>query len=101
MRDMTDRRDKEPHRRRAVALRYDATKEHAPRVVAAGSGLIADRILEIARASGVAVHEDADLVQTLAALDRGMEVPEPLYRAVAEVLAFVYRLNRAKGGAAG
>ena len=83
-----------PMRRRAVALRYDAAKEHAPRVVASGSGLIAERILEIAREQGVAVHEDADLVQTLAALDLGMEIPEPLYRAVAEVLAFVYRLNR-------
>ena len=86
--------DSESVRQRAVALRYDAAKEQAPRVVASGSGLIAARILEIAREQGVAVHEDADLVQTLAALDLGMEIPEPLYRAVAEVLAFVYRINR-------
>ncbi len=81
-------------RRHAVALRYDAAKEQAPRVVASGAGHVAERILEIARANGVAVHEDPDLVRTLAALDLGTEIPEPLYRAVAEVLAFIYRLNR-------
>jgi flagellar biosynthesis protein len=51
--------------------------------------------VELARASGVAIHEDAGLAQALAALDLGTEIPEELYRAVAEVLAFVYRLNRA------
>lgn len=84
----------DPSRRRAVALRYDATKEQAPRVVASGVGHVAERILEIARANGVAVHEDPDLVRILAALDLGTEIPESLYRAVAEVLAFIYRLNR-------
>ncbi len=87
--------ESEPVRKRAVALRYDAAKEQAPRVVASGSGLIAQRIIEIAREQGIAIHEDADLTQTLAALDLGTEIPEPLYRAVAEVLAFVYRVNRA------
>ena len=91
---MTEPREPEFHRRRAVALRYDTSSDQAPRVVATGSGHLAERILEIARASGVAVHEDADLVQTLSALDLGMEIPEALYRAVAEVLAFVYRINR-------
>jgi len=85
-------------RRKAVALRYDAAKEQAPRVVAMGTGHIAERILELARANGVAVHEDADLLQTLAALDVGMEIPEPLYRAVSEVLAFVYRVNKSQRG---
>jgi flagellar biosynthesis protein len=91
---MDDPSETDSARKRAVALRYDTAKEQAPRVVAAGSGHIAQRILEIAREQGVTIHEDADLVQTLSALDLGMEIPEPLYVAVAEVLAFVYRINR-------
>ena len=91
---MSKQHDAGPARKRAVALRYDAAKEQAPRIVATGSGLIAQRIIEIAREQGVVIHEDADLTQALAALDLGMEIPEQLYRAVAEVLAFVYRINR-------
>lgn len=85
-------------RRRAVALRYDATSDSAPRVVAQGAGFLADRILEIARQHGVHVHSDPDLVALLSKLDPRQPIPESLYRAVAEVLAFVYRLNQAKGG---
>jgi flagellar biosynthesis protein len=94
---MTVPHESESARKRAVALRYDAAREQAPRIVATGSGLIAERILEIAREQGIAIHEDADLTQALAALDLGMEIPEPLYRAMAEVLAFVYRINRTAG----
>jgi flagellar biosynthesis protein len=97
MPDPVDPPKVERGRRRAVALRYNASKEQAPRVVASGAGHIAGRILEVAREHGIAVHEDADLVQTLSALDLGMEIPEDVYRAVAEVLAFVYRLNKAQG----
>lgn len=81
-------------RRKAVALGYDQSADAAPRVTAKGSGLVAERILELARESGVPVHEDPDLMTLLAELDVGVEIPENLYRAVAEVLAFVYRLNQ-------
>lgn len=81
-------------RQRAVALRYDAARDAAPKVVAKGAGHVAERILELAREHGVVVHEDPDLVAALAHLDLDMEIPESLYRAVAEVLAFVYELNR-------
>ena len=94
MMDGRSEQDREPVRARAVALRYDASREQAPRILAAGSGHIAQRILEIAREQGVPIHEDADLVQALSALDLGAQIPEPLYRAVAEVLAFVYKVNR-------
>ncbi|MBP8128545.1 MAG: EscU/YscU/HrcU family type III secretion system export apparatus switch protein [Candidatus Hydrogenedentes bacterium] len=88
-------REKEPERRRkAVALRYDAAQDAAPRVVAKGTGLIAERILELAREHDVHVHEDPALVGLLAKLDIDAPIPETLYRAVAEVLAFVYRLNK-------
>ena len=94
MMDGRSEQDREPVRARAVALRYDASREQAPRILAAGSGHIAQRILEIAREQGVPIHEDADLVQALSALDLGAQIPETLYRAVAEVLAFVYKVNR-------
>ncbi len=80
--------------RKAIALRYDVTKDDAPRIVAKGRGALADRILEIAREHGIHVHNDPDLVGLLAKLDPDQHIPENLYRAVAEVLAVVYRLNR-------
>ncbi len=91
---MSDGAEPKPTRRRAVALRYRAESEAAPRVVAKGSGLLAERILELAREHKIHVHEDPDLVEVLAKLEVDAEIPESLYRAVAEVLAFVYRLNR-------
>ncbi len=81
-------------RRRAVALRYDTEGNSAPRVVAKGAGHLAERIMEIAEEHGIAIYEDPDLVAALSKLDIQMEIPAELYRAVAEVLAFVYRLNR-------
>lgn len=82
---------KEPTR--AVALRYDRAKEGAPRVVAKGQGCVADNIVAAAREHGVPLHEDSNLAATLSALDIETEIPPELYRAVAEVLAFIYRLN--------
>jgi flagellar biosynthesis protein len=83
-----------PIGRKAVALRYDRGRGRAPRVVAKGDRLLADRIIEIARTHGIHIHEDPDLVAALAALDVGREIPAALYHAVAELLAFVYRLNQ-------
>ncbi|MBE7560016.1 EscU/YscU/HrcU family type III secretion system export apparatus switch protein [bacterium] len=88
---------KEPSRPAAVALRYDQEKDRAPRVVASGRGEVARRILELARLHNVPIREDADLLELLLALNLGAEIPEKLYVAVAEVLAFVYRLNQVTG----
>jgi flagellar biosynthesis protein len=65
----------------------------APRVTAKGTGLIAQRILEIAEKEGIPITEDPDLVTALAQLDFYDEIPPGLYRAVAEILAFAYRIN--------
>ena len=87
--------DDEQHvARKAVALRYDAEKESAPRVIAKGQRLVAEKIIEIAHEHDIHVHEDPDLVAVLSKLNVDTEIPESLYRAVAEVLAFVYRLNQ-------
>lgn len=92
-----DRGAKENARRKAVALRYDAASDAAPKVVAKGAGHLAGRIIEIAREHGVHVHEDPMLAGLLAAVEVDQEIPAPLYRAVAEVLAFVYRVDRGIG----
>jgi flagellar biosynthesis protein len=86
-----------PDRKRATALHY-AGGHGAPKVVAAGQGLIAERILEIAAAAGVPIREDEALVNALASLDLGQEIPEDLFVAVAEALAWAYRLDRAARG---
>jgi flagellar biosynthesis protein len=79
--------------KRAVGLRYDGTG--APKVVAHGRDLIAQRILEEAQKAGVPIREDAALVQALANLELGTEISEELYAAVAEALAWAYALDRA------
>ena len=78
---------------KAVALKYDQKNDAAPRVTAKGRGFVAEKIIETARAHNVPLHEDKNLVQVLEALDLETEIPPELYRAVAEVLAFIYRLN--------
>jgi len=78
---------------KAAALRYEHSRNAAPRVVAKGRGHLAETIKILARQHNVPVHEDPDLVEVLEALDLFIEIPPELYRAVAEVLAFVYRLN--------
>jgi flagellar biosynthetic protein FlhB len=77
----------------AVALKYDGTKA-APMVIAKGQDLIALRIREIAKEAGVPIVEDRPLARSLhATVEVGHEIPEDLYAAVAQVLAFVYRLK--------
>lgn len=85
--------EEQPLNRKAIALRYEVERDHAPRMVAKGSGYVADRILELAREHDVPLYHDADLTAVLAKLNVNQEIPEHLFRAVAEVLAFVYRLN--------
>lgn len=77
----------------AAALAYDRSKDAAPRVSARGKGVIAERILDLAREHGVPIKEDPALAQVLSRLDIDEQIPVELYRAVAEILAFVYRLN--------
>ena len=78
-------------RKRAAALRYEGTG--APKVVAAGRGLIAEKILAAAKEAGVPIREDAALAEALSGLELGREVPEELWVAVAEALAWAYRLD--------
>jgi flagellar biosynthesis protein len=79
----------------AVSAALSYTGSGAPRVVAAGRGEVAASILERAREAGVPVHEDPDLADALAHLALGQEVPEALWAAVAEALAWAYSLSDA------
>jgi len=85
--------------RAAVALAY-AENSPAPRVVARGRGLVAEAIIERARAAGVYVHESPELVGLLMQVDIDRSIPAELYVAVAEVLAWVWRLERERSGIA-
>ena len=84
-------------RKKAVALKYEPLKDQAPRVTAKGGGLVAERIIALAKKEGIPIQEDPDLVGALIQLDFHEEIPQELYKAVAEILAFAYRLNRKKG----
>ena len=77
----------------AAAIKYDAKKDRAPKITAKGRGLIAEKIIALAKQHDIPVKEDPHLVQILYRLDLDEEIPIELYRAVAEVLAFVYSLN--------
>lgn len=79
---------------KAVALRYDPEKNRAPAVVAQGRGYIAERIKEVARDSGVPLKEDRQLVEYLMALDLYEEIPPQLYAVIAEILAFIYSMDK-------
>ena len=78
---------------KAVALKYDQKKDNAPKVIAKGRGEMAEKIIEIAKEYNLPLYEDKNLVQILEALELETEIPPKLYRALAEVLAFIYRLN--------
>jgi flagellar biosynthesis protein len=82
-------------REEAVALTYSAG-DAAPRVVAKGRGLIAREIIERAREAGVFVHESPELVGLLMEVDLDERIPPALYAAVAELLAWLYRVERDK-----
>ncbi len=83
---------------RAVALKYERGKAPAPKVTAKGRGLVAEKILAIARENHIPVRQDKLLLDALYKLDINEEIPEELYRVIAEILAFVYRMNRKRGG---
>jgi flagellar biosynthesis protein len=77
----------------AAALRYSQEKDLAPRLVAKGYGKVAEKIIEAAKEAGIPIREDPDLLSLLMMLNIDEMIPPELYAAVAELLAFVYRLN--------
>jgi flagellar biosynthesis protein len=80
-------------REKAVALKYRAEEDRAPKVVAKGEGHIARAIKASAAKHGIPVRRDDDLIELLAQVDVDREIPAELYAAVAEVLSWIYRAN--------
>jgi flagellar biosynthesis protein len=80
--------------KKAAALRYDTAKERAPRVVAKGEGQSAENIIKIAELHNLPIRKDEDLIELLSKVELDKEVPEALYRAVAEVFSFIYKVSK-------
>lgn len=88
----------EEKRKKAAAVSYDAERDAAPKVLASGRGNIAEKIIEAARAAGIPIQEDAALAEVLANIEPGENIPPETYRAVAEILVFLYKLDKERGG---
>lgn len=85
--------------RKAVALKYEAERDLAPRVIAKGRGHVAEHILETAQKNSVPVYQDKTLVNMLMALEIDREIPPELYKTIAEVMAYVYKMDKLHGQA--
>lgn len=81
----------------AVALSWDSEKDDAPRLIAAGKGVLADRILALAEEADIPIVEKEPLVEALIELTPGTVIPEQLFRLTAEVYIFLSRLDQALG----
>jgi len=82
----------------AAALSYDPGEDAAPRIVAAGRGRLAEMIENLAREHGVPVYRNPELAFTLTGLGVSREIPPSLYQVVAEIIAWVYNLERKVAG---
>ena len=80
--------------KKAVALRYDREHDSAPAVIGKGAGLMAEKIIALAREHGIPIHPDSDLVEVLSRLNINENIPPDTYIMVAEILAFIYRTNQ-------
>ena len=89
--------EEEIARRKAVAIRYDMEQDTAPRVIAKGKGHVAEHILAAAQKNSIPVYQNKTLVNMLMALEIDREIPPDLYKAVAEVMAYVYKMDKDKG----
>ncbi|MEI7640460.1 MAG: EscU/YscU/HrcU family type III secretion system export apparatus switch protein [bacterium] len=81
-----------PRIKKAVAVHYEK-EDTAPQIVAKGKGLVAEKIMALAKENNIPLYEDSDLIEVLSKLDLGQEIPPELYKLIAEVLIYVYKAN--------
>ena len=81
-------------RKKAAALTYDSDTDDAPKLTAAGQGYVAEKIMEKAKENGIPIQSDPTLVQLLSELEINETIPEDLYQLVAEVFAFIYKVDQ-------
>ena len=80
--------------RAAIAVKYDTKEGKAPKIIATGKGNVADKILEVAEENKIPFFEDPSLTDLLSKLELNQQIPGELYVLIAEVLAFVYQLDK-------
>jgi len=80
-------------KKKAAALRYDKEKDNAPKVIAKGDGVTAEKIIKIAELNKLPIKKDEDLIELLSKVELDKEVPEALYKVVAELFSFVYKVT--------
>ena len=81
-------------KQKAIALKYEQEKNSAPRVTAKGEVKTAQKIIQIAKESGVTLKKDEDLIELLSKVELDAEVPPEMYKAVAELFAFLYKITK-------
>ncbi|MCH1623799.1 EscU/YscU/HrcU family type III secretion system export apparatus switch protein [Ferdinandcohnia quinoae] len=79
---------------KAVALSYDEKIHSAPKIIAKGNGIVAENLIETAIANNIPVQVDTNLVELLSKLEINESIPEDLYLAVAEIFAFIYKIDQ-------
>ena len=84
---------------KAAALKYGMQTKSAPVIKAKGMGDVAEKIIQLAQEHNIPIKEDPDLVELLVQLDLEQEIPPELYKVVAEILAFVYKLDQSRQSA--
>ena len=78
----------------AISIQYKKDENSAPKVTAKGQGWVAEKIIAMAEKQNIPIKSDKDLITLLEKIDVGQEIPESLYKIVAELLAWVYNLNK-------
>ncbi len=96
IRNKVDNIDEKNKKKTAVALSYDP-EDTAPKIIATGKGILADKIIGKAKEADIPIHKDEALADTLSRLELGSNIPPELYEVVAEILVFVDKMDRIKG----
>ena len=84
------------NKKKAVALGYNRSQDNAPKVLASGAGEIANKIISLAKEHDIPIKEDPDLVEILSKVEVDQEIPPNLYKAVAEIFSFLYKITNKK-----
>ena len=84
------------NKKKAVALGYNRSQDNAPKVLASGAGEIANKIISLATEHDIPITEDPDLIEILSKVEVDQEIPPNLYKAVAEIFSFLYKITNKK-----
>ena len=84
------------NKKKAVALGYNRSQDNAPKVLASGAGEIANKIISLAKEHDIPIKEDPDLIEILSKVEVDQEIPPNLYKAVAKIFSFLYKITNKK-----